>query len=58
MIEVIQDVKATVEAETYGVDPNIPLVTPELVSPIKVVIQRKALEVDAKTSVVPDDNNV
>ena len=40
LIEAIQDVKATVEAETYGVDPNVPLVTPTLVPPITVVIQR------------------
>ena len=40
LIEAIQDVKATVEAETYGIDPSIPLVTPELVPPIKGVIQR------------------
>ena len=40
LIEVIQDVKATVEANKYGVDPSIPLVEPALVPPIKVVIQR------------------
>ena len=57
LIKAIQDVKATVEADTYGVDPSIPLVTLELVSPIKVMIQRKALEAEAETSAGPDDNN-
>ena len=45
------------EVETYGVDPNIPLVTLELVSPIKVVIQRWELEVDVETSAGLDDNS-
>ena len=45
------------EAETYGVDPSIPLVTPELVLQIKVVIQRQALEAEAYTSAGPDDNS-
>ena len=40
LIEPIQDVKAIVEVETYGVDPSIPLVTPKLVLPVRVVIQR------------------
>ena len=35
---VVSDVKDTMEAETYGIDPNIPLVTPTLVPPIKVLI--------------------
>ena len=38
LIESINEVKTIVEAETYGMDPNIPLVTQELVSPIKVQI--------------------
>ena len=57
LIEAIHDVKATVEAETYDVDPSIPLVTPPLVFPIKVMIQRKALETDTETSTGPDDNS-
>ena len=58
LTEAIQDVKATMpEAETYGVDPSILLVTPALVPPIKVVIQRHALEVDVETSACPDDNS-
>ena len=40
LVEAIQDVKATIEAETYGVDPSIPLATLALVSPIKVTIRR------------------
>ena len=40
LIEAIQDVKATMEAKTYGVDPSVPLVTPTLVPPIRVLIQR------------------
>ena len=39
-IEAIQDVKAIMEAETYGIDPSILLVKLPLVPPIKVVIQR------------------
>ena len=49
------------EAETYGVDPSVPLVTLvtlALVPLIKVVIQRNALEVDAETSAGPDDNSM
>ena len=42
--EAINKVKTTIEAETYSVDPSIPLVTPELVPPIKVEIQRCAME--------------
>ena len=38
LTEAVNEVKATVEAETYGVDPSIPLVTPELVPLIKVGI--------------------
>ena len=36
LVDTINEVKAIVEAETYGMDPSVPLVTPELVSPIKV----------------------
>ena len=57
LIEAIQDVKATVEAETYGVDPSIPLVTPDLGPPIKVTIQRQSLEAKAETSAGRDDNS-
>ena len=57
LIESIQDVKATVEAQTYGVDPSIQLVTPTLMLPIKVVIYRQALKPDVETSAGPDDNS-
>ena len=36
----INDIKDTVEAKTYGIDPSVPLVTPTLVPPIKVLIQK------------------
>ena len=45
------------EAETYGVDTSIPLVEPALVPPIKVLIQRQALEEDVETSAGPDDDS-
>ena len=35
------------EAETYGVDPNVQVVPPNLVLPIKVTIQTSALEIGA-----------
>ena len=38
LIDTINDVKTIVEANTYGVDPRILLVPPELVLPIKVQI--------------------
>ena len=57
LIEAIQDVKITMEAETYGVDPSVLLVTPLLVSSIKVVIQRHALEEDVDISIGYDDHN-
>ena len=44
LIEAINGVKATVEAETYGVDPNVQVVTPQLVMPIKVTIESSSLE--------------
>ena len=44
MIEAISDVKSIVVAETYGVEPNIQVVVPVLVPPIKVTIQTDALE--------------
>ena len=58
LIEALQDVKGTVEAETYCVDPNVSLVTPALVSSIKVVIQRQELEADTETSAGSNDNSV
>ena len=36
LVDAINEVKFTVEVETYGMDPIVPLVTPELVPPIKV----------------------
>ena len=53
----INDIKDTVEVETYGVDPNVPLVTPMLVPAIKVLIQKQALEANEETSVGTSDNN-
>ena len=46
------------EAETYGLDPNVPLVTPMLVPSIKVKILRHALEIEAKTSVADDNSTL
>ena len=43
--EAINKFKATIEAETYGMDPSIPLVTPELVSPIKVELHGRVMEI-------------
>ena len=54
LIESINEVKATVEADTCGVDPNVPLATPKLVLPIKVNILRRALETETKTSALDD----
>ena len=54
LIESINEVKSTIEAETYGVDPNVPLATPELVPPIKVNILRRALETEIETSALDD----
>ena len=44
-MEAINELKSTVEAENYGVDPSIPLVTPELVLPIKVELHRWVMEI-------------
>ena len=38
LVEAINDFKATVEDETYGMDPSISLVMPDLVLPIKITI--------------------
>ena len=53
-LEAINEVKATMEADTYGVDPSVPLVTPELVPPIKVHIHGYALETRTDTSAFDD----
>ena len=45
MVDSINEVKATIEAETYGMDPNVPLVVPELVPSIKVKIHGLTLEI-------------
>ena len=37
---VFNDVKDTVEAKTYGIDPSVPLVAPTLVPLIKVLIHK------------------
>ena len=44
VVEAINDVKVTVEAETYDVDPSVPLVTPKLVPLIKVKMQAQVME--------------
>ena len=36
LVDAINEVKATIEAETYGMYPSAPLVTPKLVALIKV----------------------
>ena len=54
----INNVKDTVEDETYGIDPSVPLVAPTLVPPIKVIIQKQALEVNEETSAGASDNNI
>ena len=50
LIDAINDVKTTVEAETYVVDPNLSLVIPELVPPIKVQIHGASLEIGTTTA--------
>ena len=45
LIDAINDVKTNVEVETYGMDPSVPLVTPELMSLIKVHIHGATLEI-------------
>ena len=52
------DAKDTVEVETYGVDPSMPLVAPTLVPPIKVLIQKQALEATKEESVATTNNNI
>ena len=54
LIDAINNVKTTVEAETYGVYPSIPLVTPELVSLIKVEIDGTTLETGTTTGAFDD----
>ena len=53
----INDIKDTMEAETYGTDPSMPLVTLTLVPLIKVLIQMQALEVNEETSTGTGDNS-
>ena len=43
-MEAINELKSTVEAENYGVDPSISLLTPQLVPSIKVEINRWVME--------------
>ena len=54
MMDSINEFKATIEDETYGVDTIIPLVTPKLVAPIKVKIQGNALEEGTEISAFDD----
>ena len=53
----INDIKDTVEAKTYGVDPSVPLITPTFVPPIKVLIQKQALGANEEKSIGPCDNS-
>ena len=54
----VQDhLKDTLEAETYGAYPRMPLVTPTLVPPIKVLIQKQELEANEETSIGTGDNS-
>ena len=46
------------EAETYGVDPNVPLVAPALVPSIKVLIQKQALEATEEESTATAGNSI
>ena len=43
-IDAINNVKTTIEVDTYGMDPSVSLVTLELVPPIKVQIHGGAME--------------
>ena len=58
LIYAINEVKSTVEAETYSFDPNVTLATPDLVPPIKVKILRRALETVTETSAVDDNSSL
>ena len=54
LLDSISKVKATIEAETYGIDPNVQVIVPELVSPIKVTIQTSALETGTRATTFDD----
>ena len=54
----VNNIKATVEVETCGIDPNMPLVTSMLVPPIKLLIHKQELEVNEETSAGASDNNI
>ena len=54
LIDTINDVKTNVKAKTYGFDPSVPLVTPGLVSLIKVQIHGAALETISTTDAFDD----
>ena len=59
LIEAINEVKATMEADTYGVDPNInALTTTTLLSLIKVKNLGCALEMEVETSAVDDNSTL
>ena len=53
----INDIKDTVEAKTYGADPNVPLITPMVVSSIKLLIERQTLGANEETSAGPCDSS-
>ena len=44
LIEAINEVKSTVEAKTYGMDPNETLVTPLLFPLVKIDVQAREME--------------
>ena len=54
----ISGFKDTVEAETYGVDPNVPLVAPALFPSIKVLFQKQALEATEEASTTTTGNSI
>ena len=43
-MEAINEVKSTIKAETYGVDPNDTLVTPLLLSPVKIDVKETTMD--------------
>ena len=55
---VVSDVNETMEDETYGVDPKMPLVPPAFIPPIKVLTYQQTLEATEEASTATADNNV
>ena len=54
LIDSINDVKTTIEAKTYGLDPSVLLVTQELVPLIKVHIHGGAMDIGMGTGALDD----